>query len=412
VTFHDGQPLDSAAVKANLERSKSVGDAAGSTVRAAAAEIASVDTPDSSTVTINLTKPDGGFVYALGTQIGMMISPSSLDGSAGLDLDPVGAGPYVAEDFKPTDTATFARFDDYWDDSEERPAKFVVKYVTDATTRLNAVRSGQSTVSLITPSQLSTAESSGLEVVVNPTSSRWTLYLNTSRVMKDERIRQAMMYAIDRESIASALSFDTGEPTVSLIPGGAPGSIEDAEADYPYDVEKAKELMSEAGYPDGGLTISYILLNSPEYSQLTDVLQEQLAAIGIKLDVSQIDISQAASFTAGTGDMMLARWGGRADQLATLNVVVGPDGTYAPGGVVTPELEQALQQAGQFSIDDPQRAVALQDANQETISQAATVPIMTRANIYAFKPGCVAGLEEYLASGSNDWRDVTVSSGC
>jgi peptide/nickel transport system substrate-binding protein len=115
VTFHDGEPFNAAAVKANLERSKEVGDAAGATVKAAAAEVESVETPDDLTAVVHLNTPDGGFVYSLGTQIGMMLSPAVLDGSTGLDLKPVGAGPYKVDDFKPSDTTTFSRYDDYWD---------------------------------------------------------------------------------------------------------------------------------------------------------------------------------------------------------------------------------------------------------------------------------------------------------
>lgn len=411
VTFHDGEPFDAAAVKANLERSKKVGDAAGNTMKAAAAEIESIEAPDDLTAVIHLNKPDGGFVYSLGTQIGMMLSPAVLDGSTGLDLEPIGAGPYQVEEFKPSDTTTFSRYDEYWEAKEDRPAKFVVKYVVDSNTRLNAVRSGEATVSLVTPAQVSGAEAGGLETVVNPTASRWTGYLNTSRVLKDVRIRQALMYAIDRDTIAKALSFNTGEPTVQLIPEGAPGHVDGAEDQYPYDPDRAKALLAEAGYADG-LTLSYILLNSPEYSQIADVLQQQLGEVGIELKITQVDIAQATMFMQGTGDMMVARWGGRADQLGTLKTVVGNGGTYAPAGAVTKKLEDALAKAESFSFEMPERAEWLTAASQEAIDQAASVPIMTRSNIYAFKEGCIEGLTKYLAAGSNDWRDVTVGAGC
>lgn len=411
VTFHDGEPFDAAAVKANLERSKKVGDAAGNTVKAAAAEIDSVETPDDLTAVIHLNTPDGGFVYSLGTQIGMMLSPAVLDGSTGLDLQPIGAGPYKVDEFKPSDTTTFSRYDDYWDGKEDRPAKLVVKYVVDANTRLNAARSGEATVSLVTPAQVSGAEAGGLETIVNPTASQWTYYLNTSRALKDVRVRQALMYAIDRDTIAEALSFNTGQPTVQLIPEGAPGHVDGAEKQYPYDPEKAKALLEEAGHADG-LTLNYILLNSPEYSQITDVIQQQLGEVGIDLKITQVDIAQASMFMQGTGDIMLARWGGRADQLATLKTVVGTGGTYAPAGAVSQELDDALAKAESFSFEEPGRADWLTTANQEVIDQAANVPVMTRSNIYAFKDGCIDGLTKYLAAGSNDWRDVTVGSGC
>lgn len=413
VKFQDGTPFDADAVKANLERSMSLGaEDAGKTLLGAASKIKSVEASDPTTVVIKLAGPDGGFLFNLGTQMGMMISPKSLDGATGIDLKPIGAGPFTLTDFKPTNTTTMKRNDDYWDGPKDRPAKMVVKYVVDTNTRLNAVRSGEATVSLLTPSQVAAAKSAGLESVVNPTASRWNIYLNTSRQLKDPLVRQALMHAIDRKAIAKALSFNTGEPTVQLIPEGAPGHVDGAESAYPYDPAKAKALLKEAGF-DNGLTLDYILLNSPEYSQLTDVLQQQFLAVGVTVKITSLDISQAGVFNSGKqGDMMLARWGGRADQLETLDVVVGPGGSYAPGGAVSTILSDALEAAAGFEVGEPERDVAIKAANQEAIDQAATVPVMTRANIYSFKPGCIGGLKQYLASGSNDWRDVTVGAGC
>jgi peptide/nickel transport system substrate-binding protein len=412
VKFQDGTAFDANAVKANLERSQKLGADAGSTVKAGASEISSITAPDPNTVVLKLSRPDGGFVYNLGIQLGMMISPTSLDGTSGPQLKPVGAGPFKVDSFKPNDTTTTSRYDGYWDGPKNRPAKLVFKYVVDATTRLNALRSGQATVSLLTPAQLAQAKTAGLETVVNQTASRWNIYINTLNKLKDPKVRQALNYAIDRVNIAKALSFGTGQPTVQLIPDGAPGHIDGAESTYPYDAAKAKQLLADAGYPNG-LTLDYILLNSPEYSQLTDVLQQQFAAIGVKLTIKQLDISQGTIFTEGkAADLMLARWGGRADPLATLNIVIGPKGTYAPGGAVTTKLSDDLTKAAGEQVTDPARADTLKAANQEAIDQAATLPVMTRANIYGYKSGCVSGLTQYLASGSNDWRDVTVGTGC
>lgn len=413
VTFQDGTVFDAQAVKSNLERSKSLGaQDAGKTVRGAAAEIAAVEVPDAVHVMIKLKSPDGGFLYDLASQLGMMISPKSLDGSSGVNLKPIGAGPFSVTDFQPTNTTSMARYDKYWDGTKGRPAKLVVKYVIDSNTRLNAVRSGQATVALATPSQVGTAKSSGLDTIVNPTASRWTIYLNTSNKLKDPRVRQALMYAVDRKSIAKALTFDTGKPTVQLIPDGTPGHVDGAESMYPYDPAKAKSLLADAGFTNG-LSLDYILLKSPEYSQLTDVLKQEFAAVGVKLNVTTIDISQAGVFTSGTqGDMLLARWGGRADQLSTLDIVVGPKGTYAPAGAVSKTLANDLAKAATFAVGAPDRSTAIMAANTEAIKQAATIPIITRANIYTFKKGCISGLDEYLASGSNDWRAVTVGQGC
>lgn len=412
VTFQDGELLDAQAVKANLERSKSLGKKAGKTVAAAAANIVSVTAVDQNTVKISLSKPDGGLPYALASQLGMMISPKSLDGSSGIDLKPVGAGPYAVTSFKPNDTTKMKRFDDFWDGAKNRPATFTVKYVVDDQTRLNALRSGQATVALLSPRQIAGAKQAGLKTQINNTSSMWVIYENTSKALKDVKVRQALMHAIDRKSISMALSFGTGQPSAQLLPKGSAGAVADADKQYPYDPAKAKTLLSEAGHPNG-LALSFVLLNSPEYSQIAEALQQQFAQVGVTINFTTLDISQAGQYMSGkTGDLMMARWGGRADPLKTLEIVVGPTGTYDPAGAVTTKLSDLIGVAAGYAADDPARAAAIQAANKEAVDQAASIPIMTRANIYSFSPGCIEGLDEYLASGSNDWRNVTVATGC
>lgn len=412
VTFHDGAIFDAAAVKANLETAKTLDADVGSTLKTAASQIVSVETPSQTRVVITLAAPDGGFIYALGTQIGMMISPASLAGR-GLGMNAVGTGPFMLEDFTPNESTTLVRYDDYWGGTEGRPKRLVMKYVTDETTRLNAVRSGQATVVSLTPQQMATAEGAGLDVKINPSGSRWTMYLNTSGALENPLVRQALMYAIDRKSIAQALGFGTTDPTVQLIPKGQPGHVDGAEDNYPFAPDKARELLAEAGYPNG-LTLGFLLLNLSDYTQMFDVVSQQLKDAGITLDVKTMDVSQSLpAFQDGSGgDIWMVRWGGRADPLQTLEIVVGPDGTYTPGGVVNEELQKALAAVSSFSADDPARAEALEEANRITIDSAATIPIIDRPIIYAYKEGCISGLEPYLASSANDWRDVTVGVGC
>lgn len=413
LTFHDGEVLNAEAVKTNIERLKEVGDEAGATVKAAAANVDSVEAVDELTVRVNLSEPDGAFPYALATQFGMMVSPAALEGGAtGIELEAVGSGPFKLVSFDPNQTTVLERFEDFWAGTEDRPKNFEVHYVTDDQTRLNALRSGQANVSLLTPRQYQDATSSGLEVNVNNTTSMWVMYENTSRALGDVRVRQALMHAIDRESIASGLTFDTGSPTYQLIPEGGVGFYDEAESLYPYDPEKAQELLNEAGHGDG-LELEFVLLNTPEYVQITEVLQQQLGEIGITLNIVTVDIAQAGVFMSGeSGDLMLARWGGRADPLNTLEIVIGEQGTYAPAGAVTEELANLLNAAGAYAADDPERFDAILAANVEAVEQAANIPVITRSNIYGFEEGCIIGLDEYLASGSNDWRDVKVAPGC
>ena len=410
VTFHDGAKLTADVVKANLERSKAH-PAPGPSVKDGAQNISSVEVVDDSKIVVSLVEPDSGVAFRFATQLGMMLSPNSLDGSHGVDLKAVGAGPYSVKSFNPNDTTVMERFDDFWDGPGDRPASFTVKYVADDQTRMNALKSGQANVSLISARQMSDAESGGLDVKVNPTSSSWVMYLNTGGPLNDLRVRQAMMYAIDREALAKALSFGTGKATTQIFSSDTPYFSPDAEK-YEYSPDKAKKLLTEAGLTDG-VTISWLLLNTPEYKQLAEAIQAQLDEVGIKVNFTTVDVSQIGQFISGSGgDVMMARWGGRADPLQALEVLVGEDATYAPAGVISPKLADSIAKIAGYADSDPARVTAVKAASKEVTDQVATLPVMTRANIFAYKPGCIQNLEPYLGSGSPDWRDVVVGANC
>lgn len=410
VTFHDGAALDADAVVANFERSRNH-PAAGISVKDGASNIASVEAVDDMTVRITLAEPDSGLSFRLATQLGMMISPNAIDGSTGVDLDPVGAGPYKVDSYSPNDYTEMSRFEEFWDGPGDRPAKFTARYASDDQTRLNSLRSGQANLSLISARQVPQAEGSQLEVTVNPTASSWVMYLNTSGVLADKRVRQALSHAIDREGLAKALSSGTAEPVVQVFPDDTPYASPDAEG-YPYDPEKAKELLAETGQPN--VTISWLLLNTPEYLQLAEAIQAQLAEVGITVEFSTVDVSQIGQYTSGeVGDLMMARWGGRADPLQTLEVLVGENASYAPAGVISPELAAKIAEVRGISADDAEaRTTAVQEASAIVTEEVASLAIMTRSNIYASEPGCIQNLNPYLGSGAPDLRDVTVGEGC
>ncbi|WP_134322237.1 ABC transporter substrate-binding protein [Cumulibacter soli] len=410
VTFHDGAEFNADAVVKNIERSQNH-PAPGIAVKDGAENIAKVEAQDEMTVLITLKEPDSGLAFRLATQLGMMISPDAIDGSTGVDLDPVGAGPYMVDSYEPNDETVMSRFDDFWDGPGDRPAKFTARYVADDQTRLNSLRSGEANLALVSPRQVTEAENSGLEVTVNPTSSEWVMYLNTSGPLKDLKVRQAVSYALDREGLAEALSFGTAEPVVQVFPGDSPYSSPDA-VDYPHDPDKAKELLAEAGTPE--VTLSWLLLNTPEYLQLAEAIQAQLADVGITVEFETVDVSQIGLYTSGeVGDVMMARWGGRADPLQTLEVLVGENASYAPAGVISPDLaDKIVEIQGIADSDAEARTTAVQEASALTTELVATLPVITRANIYAAEPGCVLNVNPYLGSGAPDLRDVTVGEGC
>lgn len=412
VKFHDGTVFDAKAVKANLGRLQRLGENTSATVKAAVKLITSVEVIDDSTVSITTSQPDGGFPYRLAGQAGMMVSPAAFSNVEGPNAKAVGTGPYKLAEFRPNDTAVLARFDGHWDKQAfKRPARFVIRSVPDAQARLNAVISGEATVALIEPAQIATAQQARLAVQRNPKLSFWLFYTNISGPMADVRVRLAISYAIDRKAISNKLTFGTGEPTAQLFPKGYSLWLSDLENAYQRDVARAKRLLTEAGYPNG-LDLELIVVTFPEQQQMSQALQAQLAEAGIRLKFKLIDVSQFGIFLKGEGNLMTARWGGRADPLQTLELLTAAEGTYTPGGTAGPELDRLLVEARGFPAGSEERTRALRAVEREVVEKMAVIPIVTRVNVYAYRTGCISGLHKWVATGSDYWGDVTVSPKC
>ena len=91
---------------------------------------------------------------------------------------------------------------------------------------------------------------------------------------------------------------------------------------------------------------------------------------------------------------------------------MGTGGSYAPGGSASPRIDELLTQARGLAATDPKRVEVMRDLAREISDTAATIPIITRANLYASKPGCILNLEPYLPSGDDRFNDVRIAEGC
>jgi len=414
VTFHDGTPFNAAAVARNLERSRALGNRAGAATVETMTQIAAIEVAGEDTVRIKLKEPSGQMPYLLGGQAGMMISPAALtDNSFGATLKPVGAGPYRVRSFDSNIRTQMQRYDGYWGGIEGRPAAFEHNFVSDSRARLNAMRSGQATVALIEARQIAEAKAAGFAVQINEKNSTWHIGLNTSReTMGKLKLRQAIMHAIDREALADALGFGASRPSAQFFASTSPWYIPELETMYPFDPEKARKLVAEAGYPKG-VDINWLLLNTAEYKLMGEAVQSMLADVGIRVKFDMVDVSQYTLFrrpAPGRGDMMMVRWGGRPDPLQAFQEMIG--GKANPWGPAVPEIDTLIDQIRGFAPGDPKRAELINRLSRVSIEQVAYVTMMTRSNVYAYRPGCISNLPPYLPTGNDRINDTRVGMGC
>lgn len=295
VKFHDGTDFNAAAVKANYDRivEKDNNLRQRRTFVVAQSDntekerVASIETPDDYTVVFTLAEPWAPFINRM-TQF-CMISPAALE-EYGNDImnHPCGTGPYICTEWEEGDHTSFQRNEDYWG---EKPGvdTVTIKEVPEAGSRTAMLQTGEADLIYPTPADQIEAIKNTDDVNVLATDSNIMRYVTLNMdlpELQDQKVRQAMNYAIDKDAYIALMYSGNGKPATSIVPSII-GGYEEQEA-YTYDVEKAKELMKEAGYEDGFKLTLWGDNTTQEIKGMTFVKQ-QLAQIGIEVEVMPME---------------------------------------------------------------------------------------------------------------------------
>jgi peptide/nickel transport system substrate-binding protein len=296
VTFHDGEPWDADAMVYNLDRYMNPEhpqfDPALIGYYRVLDYVESVDVVDELTVTVQLDQPFAYFLYNLYNVY--FASPASLEesGPAGQSKNPVGTGPFIFDSLEENQSISFVRNDEYWGDVPLLD-RISVELIPDPAARTAALRSGRvDWIEAAQPDDFAGLEAAGFQTTSNSFDWEWSWQLMVDEEPFDDiRVRQAMNFAIDREAIAEDLLHGTASPAYQMY---APASAFYDEADniYSYDPEKAVELLTEAGYPDGiDITVGYITAGSGamQAKSMNEALQAQLAESGIRVTLEPVD---------------------------------------------------------------------------------------------------------------------------
>lgn len=289
VKFHCGEPLTSRQVAYSLNRAKESGYATIITDF-----IDKVEIVDDYTVNIYLTTAYGPILRILGTgQLSIVCDKCCEEKGDDFGREPCGTGPYVFEEWLTGDYISMTAFEDYWrGPAAIKNGKFVI--ITDNSTSMIALENGEVDVTNnLGDSDMPAVEANeDLDLSLSETlcAGGRCILLNTEDpdgVFSDVRMRQAVAYAIDRDAIIQLAYDGVGEPAYVTMVNTMPEFPQEWEG-IPYDPEKAKELVAEAGYPNG-VTVSIPTIDSAVYSKATIAIQEQLAKVGINLEIELME---------------------------------------------------------------------------------------------------------------------------
>ena len=284
ITFHNGNPVTVEDVKYSIDTCAGLNG--GEPVISAFSNIESVETPDESTIVITLKESSSSFMAILATVEAAIVPADAAD----LQTNPVGTGPYKFVSRSLQENVVLERFDDYW--GEKAHIKDItLKVLADSDSIVMNLEGGA--VDLV--ARVSTAQAAELgddfEVLEGTMNLVQAMYLNNAvEPFDNEKVRQALCYAVNKQEILDFVSEGKGTPVgSSMFPAFGKYYIEELNDLYTTDIEKAKELLADAGYPDG---FSFTMKVPSNYQQHVDTAQavaEQLKQIGVTANIELIE---------------------------------------------------------------------------------------------------------------------------
>jgi peptide/nickel transport system substrate-binding protein len=344
----------------------------------------------SATVTIRAGQPNPDFPEELTQQynLGAIISPAGLAHPSELGTQTFGAGPYTLQSSQTVSGSryTYVPNRNYYDKSAVHWKKVVLEIVANAQSALNSVETGQADVALGDPSTISGAKRDGLTVSSAP--YLWVGVVIADRggamikALGSSLVRQALNYATNRSAIAAALFPGTGTAIVEpTVPGGY-GYDAGLDSAYPYNVNKARQLLAQAGYP-GGFSLQIVTTDSIEQSQVSEALAQQWKKVGVNLTIQDYANSneyssaafngKAAAFTTAFGELPIWIEG---------PILFSPSAFFNPLHTAAPALQRLTQQ--QALASGSQQGALDQQVEAYLVHQAWFVPVAaTVLPIYA-----------------------------
>ena len=296
VKFHDGEPLTAEAVKLSIEAAK---DHAGASF--IWLPLDTVEVIDDLTVKFNLSYAAPLDLIASSLYGAWIISPKALQAAAADDKYfeagvEAGTGPYMLESYKADQEIVFTRFDDYWGGWQAGQFdKVLVQIVSEAITQQQMLEGGQ--VDLVTriPNENLAAfkDNPDYTYYEEPSFFNYVGFFNTLRPPLDNaKVRQALSYAIPYDDIIKIGAQGLGTQSRGPVPAGVWPWSSDVKQ-YTYDLEKAKQLLTEAGYPDGGfkLKLTYASENDTE-AAFAPLIKDSFAQIGVEVSIEPMLFNQ------------------------------------------------------------------------------------------------------------------------
>ncbi len=386
VTFTDGAVFDAEAVRANLQYALDNGANQGDQVFLD--NIWGLTVVDDTTIDIALTVPNPALPYDFTQLSGYMASPEALADPDGLKPEPVGSGPYVLDTgaTRPGVSVVYSRNPDYWAAEENLyPYDTVtLSIISDPTAAKNAATSGQVDALVVQPG----TDVPGFEQMASVSGDQsgltgaWVdMTGSVTPALGDVRVRQALNYAVDRVQLGKVAYQDTA----IAVPGVPVTEADPAYTDelgnlYPYDPDKARQLLAEAGFADG---FEMTMISVPQAVQFAQAIAGQLAEVGVTVDVEThgADLVQTVQSGTRSSGLVLQRLTGDVGQ--DLQIAFDPNAFFNVHHGEATDVTSLLTEAAQ-TTDEGARDALYQQAATAGAEQSWYIATLVLQTVTAY----------------------------
>jgi peptide/nickel transport system substrate-binding protein len=395
VKFADGEPLTADSVVKFVDYYKVKGQFAFNL-----AAVESVKATGPLEVTFNLKTPDPLFEYYLDQEgaVGLIAAPKAVADPKLMQTGTYGAGAYTLDTAATVANSSYVynKNPNFWDTSKQHYNKIVVKVIADKNATLAAIRSGQVQVAQGDASTAAAASSAGL--VVTSHSGGVTGVVLTDRAgqinppLAKVEVRQALNLALDRKGITSTVYKKFGKPTSQYVAEGSIGYTAANEQTYAFNVAKAKSLLSQAGYPNGFSFDVLIQPGVPGGDLLAQAMQQQWAAIGVK-----VNLVPSSNFAEYVGKALTKKYAATTfiynyqPLIWEANELFSPTGIYNFMGVVNPEVDALRAKVNAEQLRSPESKALSEQLMTLVVNQALSVPVSS-ADIQMYSTKNIGGV--------------------
>lgn len=390
VEFSDGTPFDADAVKFGIERNR---DAENPVLSAELQLIESITVDSPVQLTLNLSEPVAGALFEL-LPYGdfAIVSPTAVADGVDLGTNPVGAGPFLFDSGDPESGYTFVKNENYIDADEIRLAGVEWVQLEFGPPTTNALLTGAIDVAeqLFFTQAAELEGSADLEVITqsSDTTILWGQICKNRPPFDDIRVRQAINYGIDREVMNQFIFDGNGEPMWGFHSADSPLASPETQGFYDYDPERARELLAEAGASD----LTFTSFFQPGVGERgAEVLQSQLAEIGVTVDIRPLTSPGDFYPDASAGDMYWVQFDRSGIQKVARTLQPGSVGN--PCNWDDPELNRLLAEAKAIEPGSPEAEELWHQIDRQALEEAANLFGMFGARAVAWNHVRIGGMD-------------------